>query len=69
MHDVDWTRVQVPFDTGYASVGTMNRQRNRLTVKVPWLIELAAEGTLAVSIGAFITLVAIAAGGRGIGWW
>ena len=47
----------------------MNQQRNRLTVKVPWLIELAAEGTLAVSTGTVIVLIAIAVGGRGIGWW
>ena len=47
----------------------MNRQRNRLTVKVPWLIEFAAEGPLAIWIGGTLALIAIIAGGRGIGWW
>lgn len=50
-------------------VGTMNRQRNRLTVKVPWLIELAAEGSLAIWVGSGLTIACLALLGRGMAWW
>ncbi|WP_291820872.1 hypothetical protein [Bosea sp. (in: a-proteobacteria)] len=42
----------------------MKRDPNRLSLRIPWLLELSAEGTLA--IGAFLVVVALLIGGRAL---
>ncbi len=45
----------------------MSDRRNRLSVRIPWLIEAVAEGPLAIIVLLVLLLVAI--GTKGLGWW
>lgn len=45
----------------------MPERRNRLSVRIPWLIEAVAEGPLAILV--CLVLAIIVLGGRAVGWW
>jgi hypothetical protein len=45
----------------------MSNKRNRLSIRIPWMVEAQAEGPLAI-----IVLFALVAGillTKGLGWW
>jgi len=45
----------------------MTSRRNRLSVRIPWLIEAVAEGPLAILV--LLALVVLTMAAKGLGWW
>ena len=45
----------------------MSNRRNRLSLRIPWLVEAVAEGPLAIIVLLVLATLLIVA--RGIGWW
>jgi hypothetical protein len=45
----------------------MSDRRNRLSVRIPCLIEAVAEGPLAILV--LLVLLLMAIGTKGLGWW
>jgi hypothetical protein len=41
--------------------------RNRLSVRIPWLIEAVAEGPFAILV--LLALAIVLIGTKGLGWW
>jgi hypothetical protein len=45
----------------------MSHRRNRLSVRIPWLLEAVAEGPFAIIVLLALAVLMIAA--KGMGWW
>jgi hypothetical protein len=45
----------------------MSNRRNRLSLRIPWMIEAVAEGPLAIIALVGIALLVVIA--RALGWW
>ncbi len=45
----------------------MAEKRNRLSFRIPWLMEAVAEGSLAISV--LFVLVVFMTITKGMGWW
>jgi hypothetical protein len=45
----------------------MPLRRNRLSLRIPWLVEAVAEGPFAIVV--LLLLAVLALTGRGFGWW
>lgn len=45
----------------------MPQGRNRLSFRIPWLIEAVAEGPLAILVCLILGIAVL--GGRAVGWW
>ena len=45
----------------------MTYRRNRLSLRIPWLVEAAAEGPFAIVVLLVLAILVLAA--RGFGWW
>ncbi len=45
----------------------MAYRRNRLSVRIPWLLEAVAEGPFAILVLLALAVLMIAA--KGMGWW
>lgn len=45
----------------------MAHRRNRLSVRIPWLIEAVAEGPFAILV--LLALAALTMAAKGLGWW
>jgi len=52
---------------GFGAEDLVPEKPNRLSVRVPWLIEAVAEGPLA--IGVLFALAVLVLLARGFGWW
>jgi hypothetical protein len=42
-------------------------RRNRLSLRIPWLLEAIAEGPLAITVLLVLAMFAILS--KGLGWW
>jgi hypothetical protein len=45
----------------------MASRRNRLSFRIPWLLEAVAEGPFAILVLLVLVILVLAA--RGVGWW
>lgn len=45
----------------------MTTRRNRLSLRIPWLVEAVAEGPFAIVV--LLVLAVLALTGRAFGWW
>jgi hypothetical protein len=45
----------------------MAYRRNRLLLRIPWLLEAVAEGPLAIVV--LLIVVIFIFGAKGVGWW
>lgn len=45
----------------------MSHRRNRLSVRIPWLVEAVAEGPFAMIV--LLVLVVLLVSAKGLGWW
>jgi hypothetical protein len=45
----------------------MSYRRNRLSLRIPWLVEAVAEGPFAIVVLLVLAILALTA--RGFGWW
>ncbi len=50
-----------------ASGGHVAEKRNRLSFRIPWLVEAVAEGPLAIAV--LFVLVVFMTFAKGWGWW